>query len=460
MASVLEKRSAKGLLVFRYNLRIHDNTALRTIRQCVEALDCVFIMDSAWSESGEAGLPFRHGYRAKMGAHRRHFIQQALLDLQGQLERRGSSLVLLQGRFLETLATVVRDGGYGHVALVDHPGHYEGQQIRQLQKLFPDTRWICTGEFTLFERGALPFAEAELPASFSRFRKQVESLVPVLPVDVIGALPPATDYGLRLQRDDQSLWQTMAAESSACDDVRDSSTAHMIGGESAALEHLNRYIHLTSAIRHYKETRNQLQGWDFSSKLSPWLAQGCLSPRMVWHEVLRHEQRYGRNDSTGWLLFELLWREYFQWMARCYGARMFRLRGIQDVNPLLTFYPEAFMAWREGNTPSAFVNAFMRQLKSTGWMSNRGRQIVASYLVNELGVDWRYGAAWFEEMLVDYDCAANWGNWQYLAGVGADPRGRRRFNIEKQQAQYDPEGEFVTAWAGNDDAQYLASFLR
>ena len=89
------------------------------------------------------------------------------------------------------------------------------------------------------------------------------------------------------------------------------------------------------------------------------------------------------------------------------------------------------------------MNAFMRQLKLTGWMSNRGRQIVASYLVNELGVDWRFGAAWFEEQLVDYDPASNWENWQYLAGVGTDPRGRRAFNIEKQRQMYDVNGEFI-----------------
>ena len=85
----------------------------------------------------------------------------------------------------------------------------------------------------------------------------------------------------------------------------------------------------------------------------------------------------------------------------------------------------------------------MCQLKTTGWMSNRGRQIVASYFINELGLDWRFGAAWFEEQLIDYDPASNWGNWQYLAGVGTDPRGRRQFNIAKQQREYDPTGEFI-----------------
>jgi len=95
----------------------------------------------------------------------------------------------------------------------------------------------------------------------------------------------------------------------------------------------------------------------------------------------------------------------------------------------------------------------MKQLNDTGYMSNRGRQIVASCLVNELQCDWRYGAAYFQQQLIDYDPAVNWGNWQYLAGVGADPRGSRRFNLQKQQQTYDPQGLFINAWLGREALQ-------
>jgi len=99
------------------------------------------------------------------------------------------------------------------------------------------------------------------------------------------------------------------------------------------------------------------------------------------------------------------------------------------------------------------VNALMHQLVATGWMTNRGRQIAASYLVNELNHDWRYGAAFFEKHLIDYDVGSNYGNWQYIAGVGTDPRGGRHFNIDKQAAQYDPDGHFTTKWDGYRAAQ-------
>jgi deoxyribodipyrimidine photo-lyase len=97
----------------------------------------------------------------------------------------------------------------------------------------------------------------------------------------------------------------------------------------------------------------------------------------------------------------------------------------------------------------------MKQLNSTGYVSNRGRQIVASCLVNELSLDWRYGAAYFEQALLDYDVGSNWGNWQYLAGVGADPRGQRHFDLEKQTRLYDPDHLFIDRWQGNQQMGLL-----
>jgi len=99
----------------------------------------------------------------------------------------------------------------------------------------------------------------------------------------------------------------------------------------------------------------------------------------------------------------------------------------------------------------------MKQLNATGYLSNRGRQLVASCFVHELGLDWRHGAAYLEQQLIDYDVASNWGNWQYLAGVGADPRGHRRFDLQKQAQIYDPDNQFVQRWAGGQTLQPLDS---
>jgi deoxyribodipyrimidine photo-lyase len=102
--------------------------------------------------------------------------------------------------------------------------------------------------------------------------------------------------------------------------------------------------------------------------------------------------------------------------------------------------------WMNGKTKSAFINAGMKELNTTGWLSNRMRQNVASYLINEMGCDWRIGAAYFEYKLLDYDVCSNTGNWLYLSGYGNDPRGRRAFNTHRQQQEYDPNQDYVQHW--------------
>jgi len=224
-------------------------------------------------------------------------------------------------------------------------------------------------------------------------------------------------------------------------------SGYLQGGELAAHEHLTQYFK-SSAPSHYKETRNALDNFADSTKLSAALALGNISPRQVIDALRNYEATQGANESTYWIVFELMWREYFHWYLRRFQEKVFKFGGIQDKKPTTSFYSQRFAAWCQGKTPYPIVNACMHQLNQTGYMSNRGRQLVASCLIHELQLDWRYGAAYFEQQLIDYDVASNWGNWQYLAGVGADPRGSRRFNLDKQTQTYDPNGEFIKRWHG------------
>ena len=194
----------------------------------------------------------------------------------------------------------------------------------------------------------------------------------------------------------------------------------------------------------YKQVRNELLGWDHSTKLSPWLALGCVSPKQVMQALRRHEQQFGANESTYWIHFELLWREFFFWNAVKRGRVLFHNRRPQTFDDHMQ---QRFETWCQGQTGVGLIDACMRQLRQSGYLSNRGRQIAASYLIHEAAVDWRAGAAYFERHLLDYDVGSNWGNWQYIAGDGADPRGGRYFNVDKQQRSHDPDGRFVKRWA-------------
>ena len=218
------------------------------------------------------------------------------------------------------------------------------------------------------------------------------------------------------------------------------------GGETEAWKRLRYYIWESDLIATYKETRNGLIGGDYSTKLSPWLALGAISPRSVFGEVKKYEAVRSKNSSTYWLVFELMWRDYFRFIAKKHGDRIFKITGIKQIDLRLNKDLNSFEKWKGGKTGIDFVDANMLELKRTGFMSNRGRQNVASYLVHDLKVNWTWGASYFETMLIDYDPCSNWGNWNYIAGTGNDPRKNRYFNIENQANKYDPYGNYKRYW--------------
>lgn len=191
--------------------------------------------------------------------------------------------------------------------------------------------------------------------------------------------------------------------------------------------------------------QNGMLGEGYSSKLSPWLALGCISPRRIWSEAQRYEtERRIKNKSTYWLIFELTWRDFFIYMALSQGDKIFVPGGVTGDRTPWRGSPDKLERWKEGKTGDPLVDANMRELGATGFMSNRGRQNVASFLIFDLGVDWRYGAAHFEEYLLDYDPCSNWGNW--VAAAGLTGQRINKFNTKKQLSDYDPQREYVNHW--------------
>jgi deoxyribodipyrimidine photo-lyase len=214
------------------------------------------------------------------------------------------------------------------------------------------------------------------------------------------------------------------------------------------MDHLNNYFWKSQRLSFYKKTRNGLLGTDYSSKFSPWLANGALSARMIYQEVKQYEREIQKNDSTYWLIFELIWRDYFKYISLKHGNQIFKLKGILNTSYNWKTNSKYFNQWIQGQTTEPFVNANMIELKKTGFMSNRGRQNVASYFAKTLQMDWRMGAAYFEHQLIDYDVHSNWGNWLYVSGVGNDPRDRK-FNVRFQAERYDAKGLYQKRWLQN-----------
>ena len=406
---------------FHTDLRLADNPALASAKDATTLL-CVYLMPKPRPWCNLTGL----------GPQRDRFLRETLQELKDQLQALGQDLMVLEGSPELVLPNIVDRFSIDHVTTNFTPGWYESQAITFLEQKLPATLSVFRGNH-LFDAEQFPFAVEDLPDTFSPFRRRVEKLNTSSPIPAPDSLPPPPSA------------QFDAIPRAA---VSPHPGLPLPGGTAAGLRRLDQFLFQTHAIADYKQTRNDLDGLSGSSTLSPWLANGALSARTVAHAIFRYEREEIANDSTYWLYFELLWREFFHWRAVIDGPSLFRQSGRSGRRLLTTFEPRQFARWCAGDTDYPLVNALMRQLVATGWMSNRGRQIAASCLINELGLDWRYGAAFFEQQLIDYDVGSNYGNWQYIAGVGSDPRGGRHFNLAKQAAQYDPDETFTRKWDG------------
>ncbi len=193
-----------------------------------------------------------------------------------------------------------------------------------------------------------------------------------------------------------------------------------------------------------KNTRVNASDNDHSSKLSPWIALGCISLRQVYWEVIKHQ--HSNTHHTNLLILDLLWRDYFRFMFKKHGQKFIAAKSNAEESPVIASNQgELFENWKNGETGVPLVDAIMHELNATGYIHNHSRQIVAGYLVNGLKVDWTKGAAYFEEKLIDYSPASNWGNWAFVAGVN-DARESRYVIAAKPVSELETKNDFIDTW--------------
>jgi deoxyribodipyrimidine photo-lyase len=424
-----------SIIWFKTDLRLEDNeTLVKAISQSEQVIPVYCFDDSHFETSA-------YGFK-KTGSFRAQFLLESLQDLDKNLRKLGSGLLILRGKPEVEIPKIVKEYKAQKVFAKREVAFEEKRTEKLVQaelfKLRCELETFSTS--TLYHAEDLPFSIKDIPDVFTNFRKKTEKESKIRSVFVapeqinspeipVLQLPTLEDLDLVFSSIDSRA------------------AIQFKGGETEAINRLNYYFYETKNLSNYKETRNGMVGADYSSKFSAWLAMGCISPRFIYTEVKKYEKQFGANDSTYWLIFELLWRDFFRFMFKKHQTKFFLYAGIKTEKINSKSLNEKLLSqWINGATQSDFINANMLELKQTGFMSNRGRQNVASYFCNELNMDWRLGAAYFEEQLLDYDVCSNWGNWAYLAGVGNDPRGHRYFNIEKQANDYDKNNEFRNLW--------------
>ncbi|MGK7939923.1 MAG: DASH family cryptochrome [Crocosphaera sp.] len=425
----------KILIWYRNDLRVHDHEPLyQGIKQ--NALIVPFYcFDVRQFQTTSFGFP-------KTGNFRGQFLLESIKDLRHSLQKLGSDLVIRKGYPEKIIPQLVKelsiDTVYFHQEVTAEEIKVEKELKKALKplKIKIESFWGTT----LYHYDDLPFPINQLPEVFTSFRKKVEKnstinptfpfpkKLPSLPNIEVDMLPSLEELGLeKTQSDPRTVLKFR-------------------GGEAEGIKRLNNYFWEKNCLKDYKETRNRMLGSNYSSKFSPWLANGCISPRYIYQEVQSYEEKRVKNQSTYWLIFELLWRDYFRFISLKHGNKIFYPSGLQGVDIPWKQDQQRFKLWQEGKTGYPLVDANMRELSATGFMSNRGRQNVASFLTKNLGINWIMGAEWFESLLIDYDVCSNYGNWNYTAGVGNDARGFRYFNIPKQSKDYDIKGEYIKHW--------------
>jgi deoxyribodipyrimidine photo-lyase len=425
------------LVWFRNDLRIADNASLSKACDGNKVI-AVYCFDPNHFKTDVFGFKKTEKYRAK-------FLLETVSNLKENLKALNIPLLVYHDDPKNTIPKIISEYQIGTVFLQREWTQEEIDSLESVKKnCKANVSFNESYDQFLFHPEDIHYKEFyQIPEIFTEFRKSVEKLSKVRPplavpkamlaVNLIEnktILPSLNQLGLQeFEPDSRSAFPFM-------------------GGEVSALGRLDYYFWETKKLGIYKKTRNGLVGTDYSSKFSPWLANGSISARTIYEQIKLFEKQVMKNQDTYWLIFELIWRDYFKYFSLKHGNTIFKIGGILKKEYSWNTSEEKKIQWISGTTKQPFVNANMIELAKTGWMSNRGRQNVASFWAKEWCMDWRIGAGYFESMLIDYDVHSNWGNWMYNSGVGNDPRDRK-FNVEQQAETYDPNGTYQKLWLQN-----------
>ena len=427
----MQKQKINSLVWFRNNLRVEDNSSLTNAINSSDKIIGFINIDPRNFISTKYGFKKTEKFRVK-------FFLESVKELKSQLEKLNISLIITHDYLDKSIPQIIKQ--------------YE------IEKVFLQTEWTRDEllEESYFPKNIDLFRDFDqflfspkdvktlyenIPRGFSNFRKKCEKY---LSVDNILPIPKPLNNDNKIAID----YPIPSLSDLGFDlfEVHKNSVFKFNGGEINGKKRIDDYFFNTKNVSNYKSTRNGLIGENYSSKFSPWLANGSVSAKYIYNQLKKYESEVDKNDSTYWLYFELIWRDFFKYVSMQHKEKFFSKDGIYGDNKEWSTNTEILSNWINGNTNEPFVNANMIELLETGFMSNRGRQNVANYLTKELKIDWRIGAEYFESMLIDYDVHSNYGNWLYNAGIGNDSMPFRKFNPKLQSERYDPNKLYEKTW--------------
>ncbi|WP_405562299.1 DASH family cryptochrome [Polaribacter sp. Asnod6-C07] len=428
-----EKQNTTGLIWFRNNLRTTDNISLKKAIDHHKKVIAVYFFDPKYFTVDEFGFQKTAKFRAQ-------FLIDTISNLKENLAKLNITLLTYFDAPENKIYSLCDEFSVDTIYTQKEWTKEEVDTTTNIKNsLKSDVKFIEDFDQFLYHPDTVSNNFSNIPDVFTQFRKKLEKYVRIKEIATFPKLPETNIFN------NTTKIPTLKDLGFSDFEMHPKTAFPFLGGETAALKRLNYYLFQSNKVSFYKKTRNGLVGTDYSTKFSPWLANGSLSAKIIYHQVKNYEAEFGKNQSTYWVIFELIWRDYFKFISLKYNAKIFKIGGILNRNYHWNTDKNIIQNWINGETKDDFVNANMIELQQTGWMSNRGRQNVASYFAKELLQDWRIGAAYFESMLLDYDVHSNYGNWMYVAGVGNDPRDRK-FNTQLQAERYDTNYKFRNLW--------------
>ena len=428
-----QQQKQTGLIWFRNNLRIKDNISLKKAIDENHQIIAVYFFDPKYFDKDVFGFHKTAKFRAQ-------FLIETIVDLKKNLAELNITLFTYHDNPELKIASLCDEFSVDKIYTQKEWTRDEIETNSNLTKSLPEKiQFIEDYDQFLYHPETVSRNFNNIPNVFTVFRKKLEKYVEVKEQF---QLTPLTKNNLVKNNTTIPNLKKLGFREF---NISSKTAFPFKGGETEALKRLNYYLFESKKVGFYKKTRNGLIGENYSTKFSPWLANGSLSAKSIYFQIKKYEADYGKNQSTYWVIFELIWRDYFKYISLKYNNKIFKIGGILDKKYEWKSDMKSVQNWINGETKDDFVNANMIELKQTGWMSNRGRQNVASYFAKELLLDWRIGAAYFESVLLDYDVHSNYGNWMYVAGVGNDPRDRK-FNTQLQAERYDNNHKFRNLW--------------
>jgi deoxyribodipyrimidine photo-lyase len=402
--------SRTAVVLYTRDLRVHDHPGLVEAARSSEYVVPLFVLDDDVLD--------------RAGPNRLAFLVEALGDLRESLRQRGADLVIRRGDPVAETLRLCRDVGADTVFVGEDVSPYARRRELRLA-----TACQSVGVELRVEAGTTVVQPAEVAPNggdhyrvFTPYWRRWREAPRRRPLSA-----PAR---LRLARG------VAASELPPVHELNDRPASPGVarGGESEGRRRLTRW--LADGLPSYAGRRDRLDV-DGTSRLSAYLHFGCLSPL----EVVTGAQAHPDSDE---FVRQLCWRDFFHQLLAGNPETTHRdfYPGTDGQRP----DPDALERWRGGFTGYPIVDASMRQLGFEGWLPNRARLIVGSFLTRNLGVDWRFGAAVFFDLLVDGDVASNTGNWQWVAGTGANARRNRVLSPLAQARRFDPDGAYVRRW--------------